>query len=131
MLVEKMFLPVAYVKERTFTGLWNNWLLLYGNISSELSYMNNYFHIPIFLIDETVLDRFSKFKMSSISIPWSFSLSITTFSTGPLKIKLQKSEIWIVVDVEYCTFRKFLHICFFSCQNICKESKSSYQKMIG
>ena len=61
MLVEKMFLPVAYVTERTFTGLWNNWLLLNGNISSELSYMNDYFQIPIFLIDETVLDRFSKF----------------------------------------------------------------------
>ena len=27
-------------------------LLLYGNISSELSYINDYFQIPIFLIDE-------------------------------------------------------------------------------
>ena len=27
-------------------------LLLYGNVSSELSYINDYFHIPTFLIDE-------------------------------------------------------------------------------
>ena len=52
MLVEKMFLPVAYVTEWTFIGLWNVWLILYGNISSELSYMNDYFHIPIFFIDK-------------------------------------------------------------------------------
>ena len=32
--------------------LWNIWLLLYGNISSELSYINDYFQIPTFLIDE-------------------------------------------------------------------------------
>ena len=43
MLAEKMFLPVAtslpvaYVTEWTFIGLQNVWLLLYGDISSELS----------------------------------------------------------------------------------------------
>ena len=44
---------------------------------------------------------------------------ITNFSTGTSKIKLQKSEKLISVKVEYCTFRIFLHICFFRCQNIC------------
>ena len=38
---------------------------------------------------------------------------------------------FIYANVEYCIFRTFLHIRFFSCQNISEESKSNYQKMIG
>ena len=52
MLVKKTLLPVAYVTELTFIDLQNIWLLLFGNISSELSYINNCFQIPIFLIDK-------------------------------------------------------------------------------
>ena len=52
MLVEKMFLPVAYITEWTFIGLHSVWLLLYGNISIELSYINYYFQIKTFLIDK-------------------------------------------------------------------------------
>ena len=63
----------------------------------------------------TVLGRFSKFKTPSISVS-SFSSSITTFFTGTLKIKLDKSEKLIKsANVEYCIFRLFLHICFLSC----------------
>ena len=47
----------------------------------------------------TVLDRFSKFKIPSISILWSSSSSITTFSTGTFKIKLEKSEKLISANV--------------------------------
>ena len=52
MLVKKMFVPVAYVTEWTFKGLQNVWLLLYGNTSNELTYINDYFQIPTFLIDK-------------------------------------------------------------------------------
>ena len=40
------------MSEWTFVGFWNVWLLLYGTISSQISYMNDYSHIPIFFIDE-------------------------------------------------------------------------------
>ena len=50
----------------------------------------------------TVLDRLPRFKMPSILMPWSSSSSITSFSTGTLKIKLEKSEKLISANVEYC-----------------------------
>ena len=50
-----MLLPVAYVTEWTFIGLQNAWLLLFGIISSELSYISEYFQIPTFLVDEHCL----------------------------------------------------------------------------
>ena len=38
-----MFLPVAYITEWTFIGFQNVWLFLDGVISTELSYINDYF----------------------------------------------------------------------------------------
>ena len=61
--------------------------------------------IPTFLIDE----HWSRFKISSNSIPSNYSSSVTTFSTGlsyssrktwlTLKVKLEKSEKTIFANV--------------------------------
>ena len=53
-----------------------------------------------------------------------FFLIYNNFFRGTSKINLEKSEKIISPNVVYCIFRVFLHICFFSCQNICTERKS-------
>ena len=77
-----------------------------------------------------LLNVLCTFNLRSVSAG-KFFLIYVNFSIWNLKIKLEKSEKLISVSVEYCIFRIILHICFLSCQKLCKESKSNYQKITG
>ena len=97
--------------KRLASCLWQffSWALLH----------NDYFQIPTFLIDEHCSSKFSKFKMPSISITWSSSSSIATFSTGTSKIKLEKSEK-LKAHRQISKNRCFENYC--SCDEACQFS---------
>ena len=100
MLSGKILSPIAFVTESTSIYLQNNRLLLSANISSKLSTINKYFK-DSHILHRWTLVEFSKFPISSISIPSSSSSTITILTEGffssiktwfSLKIKLQKSK---------------------------------------